>query len=127
MLVGLGCQTGVDSGWVVVEAYFCWAGRRVDSEVVANRDIVRATQSFGRLCSGALRSSSPLFLLTLAAYSRFFICRFFFCRSRLFFFAVGWRAPGSQREIAAQKVKPGNAQKSWTEMALLLRISEKRL
>ena len=89
MLVGPGCQTGVDSGWVVVEAYFCWAGRRVDSEVVANRDIVRATQSFGRLCSGALRSSSPLFLLTLAAYSRFFICRFFFVVPGCFFLQLG--------------------------------------
>ena len=95
--------------------------------MVANRDIVRATQSFGRLCSGALRSSSLLFLLTLAAFSRFFICGFFFVNPGCFFFAVGWRAPGSQREIAAQKVKPGNVQKSWTEMALLLQISEKRL
>ena len=40
-----GRWTGVDPGWVVVEAYIRRAGRRVNIEVVANREILFAPPS----------------------------------------------------------------------------------
>ena len=45
MLVGPGREMAVGRGWLLVEAYIRLAGRRVNIEVVANREISFAPPS----------------------------------------------------------------------------------